>query len=348
VHRTLLGKDGSLFSSMFQLPQGEHEPEGTDACPIVLQGDTVAEFKHFLWVLYALPHELLEVTSPQIDLTRLSRLIDIARISFKYHFKSLETWALDVITDHVTRKPSPIFSVPTSRITATATNTATAAALASPSAIAANGALISRLMRLGQLCTHERLLTTVITVVRALMVYSVQYAHLAMTLADELNLRALQGIAYFAVMQQGDIVTRGSPNVPEDAIVDEDGRLIVSPQQKLRLLSGYHRLTMLWEHLRATPLKFDHALACGATWHQHGCSQCWLDFWKEKSKSEAVLDLGLADVPGRLRAIEKEFARWGSATYMHNDCRLTVRKAIQDKIKLIEDALPDYFEDEET
>ena len=55
VHRTLLAKDGSLFSSMFSLPQGEHEIEGTsDDCPIWLQGESVSEFKNFLWVLYAL------------------------------------------------------------------------------------------------------------------------------------------------------------------------------------------------------------------------------------------------------------------------------------------------------
>ncbi|KAJ3523349.1 hypothetical protein NM688_g8746 [Phlebia brevispora] len=55
IHRTVLAKDNSLFSSMFELPQGEHETEGlTDDCPIILQGDTVQEFRHLLWVLYAL------------------------------------------------------------------------------------------------------------------------------------------------------------------------------------------------------------------------------------------------------------------------------------------------------
>lgn len=40
---------------MFTLPQGGYEAEGgSDENPIVLSGDTVAEFRHFLWVLYAL------------------------------------------------------------------------------------------------------------------------------------------------------------------------------------------------------------------------------------------------------------------------------------------------------
>ena len=71
-----------------------------------------------------------------------------------------------------------------------------------------------------------------------------------------------------------------------------------------------------------------------------------LKFWKEKTKSDAVLALGLADVLDRLRTVYKDFVRWGSATYMHQDCKINVRKAIQEKIKAVEDALPDYFVEE--
>ena len=40
---------------MFTLPQGDQEAEGTsDSCPVHLTGETVSEFKNFLWVLYAL------------------------------------------------------------------------------------------------------------------------------------------------------------------------------------------------------------------------------------------------------------------------------------------------------
>jgi hypothetical protein len=42
---------------MFTLPQGdigEAEEGMSDENPIVLQGDTAEEFRHFLWALYAL------------------------------------------------------------------------------------------------------------------------------------------------------------------------------------------------------------------------------------------------------------------------------------------------------
>lgn len=192
-----------------------------------------------------------------------------------------------------------------------------------------------------------------ISVLRQLMSCSIQYAHLAMTLADELDLRPLRGIAYFEVMQKAKnaVVARslpGSPSQPdgERHVLDPEGRLIVSHQQKMRLMTGYYRLSMVWERLRATPLPLEHSASCSATWHQHGCTQCWHDFWKEKTKSDSVMSLGLADVLGRLKGIAKEFGRWGSATYMHTDCRGIARKSIQDKIKMVEDSLADYFVDD--
>jgi len=55
VHRTILSKDSSSFSIMFTLPQGNLEAEGrSDDRPIILTGDKVSEFRHFLWALYAL------------------------------------------------------------------------------------------------------------------------------------------------------------------------------------------------------------------------------------------------------------------------------------------------------
>jgi len=56
-----------------------------------------------------------------------------------------------------------------------------------------------------------------------------------------------------------------------------------------------------------------------------------------------VMNLGQADVMGRLKLVQKDYDRWGSATYMHHDCRMNAKKAIGDMIKKVEDALPDYF-----
>ncbi|KAJ8080258.1 hypothetical protein PM082_017088 [Marasmius tenuissimus] len=48
VHRTILSKDHSSFSTMFTLPQGGAEAEGrSDDNPIVLTGDKPSEFRNF-------------------------------------------------------------------------------------------------------------------------------------------------------------------------------------------------------------------------------------------------------------------------------------------------------------
>jgi hypothetical protein len=258
----------------------------------------------------------------------LTHLIDIAKLSNKYAFKSLETWALDAIQDYVNRTPSPLFPDPA---TAAAPHPETAAQLA-------------RLTRLARMCGHDRLLATLVALLRQLMAHSVPYAYLAMTLADELDLRALRGAAYLEVMQSASVVKRacgGGGNT--EGTLDTAGRLVITRTQQLKLLAGYYRLSAAWDRLRRTPLQFEHAHSCGATWHQQGCTQSWLEFWKEKTRSDGVVDLGLADVLGRLRLVQKEYDRWGSATYMHHDCRMNAKKAIGDMIKRVEDALPDYF-----
>ncbi|KAH8104656.1 hypothetical protein BXZ70DRAFT_604629 [Cristinia sonorae] len=349
VHRSILSKDGSMFATLFELPQasGDVVDGSSDSNPLMLHGDTVEEFRNFLWALYSLPHELKVLNSPTAD---LNCLMDIARISFKYQLRSVESWALDVINECINRKDSALCmalgSNPSSLI-----NVGAARASYSPF-----GPQVSRLVRLAQLCGHTRLLETMVSLLCRLMSASLLYAHLAMTLSDELGLRALRGIAYFEVMQRPVVVRNGelryhSPDggdreaivAPEEDILDAKGRLVVSRAQQLRILTGYYRLSMEWEVTRAHPVAFDHAATCGATWHQHGCTQSWSDFWKEKTKGESVMGLGLGDYLGRLKAIVKEFDKWGSATYLHHDCRMIARRALLHKIKEVEEKLPDFF-----
>ncbi|KAF8491143.1 hypothetical protein F5888DRAFT_1737069 [Russula emetica] len=340
VHRTILSKDFSSFSSMFSLPQGDKPAEGqSDDNPVILTGDTVSQFRNFLWVLYALPHELLQVHS---NLANLTRLIDIASISNKYSFKSLETWSLDVIVDTVTRRGSSSPQFPLAGLCHAPTSPTQTYTL--PAQLTNNEQIVA-LVRLAQMCQHERLLNTMVESLRRHMAASPQNAYMAMTLADELDLRVLRGAAYLEVMQKAIVVVRRPGSGHVEGELDADGRLVVSATQQMRLLSGYYRLTMAWEQLRTVPPNFDHAPSCGVNWHQSGCMQSWQEFWREKSKSETVLGLGLADVLGRLRAVLKEFDKWGSATYMHHDCRMLARRAINEKLKAAQDALPDLFSD---
>ncbi|PCH40291.1 hypothetical protein WOLCODRAFT_117028 [Wolfiporia cocos MD-104 SS10] len=353
VHRTIVSRDSSIFSEMFALPTSSAEGvEGkSDDSPIVIQDTSASEFKNLLWALYALPHELMVVHSDKADVTRL---IDIALLSNKFQFGSLETWALDAIAEYVNRGYSPIFDPPPYES-------------ASPSAgasITPTGRQIIRLARLAYTCHHSLLLDIIVDILEKRMRSSIQYAYLAMSLADELDLRRLRGLAYMEVLQkeavfppqimgdQGTAQEAGDIDDPNDAdaginTVTGDTNKghwpLISPQQQLRLLAGFYRLSRAWEDLRRHPLQFEHAATCAATWHQHGCTQSWIDFWKEKTRCDAVLQCALPDVPGRLHAIGKEFDRWGTAVYMHHDCRATAKRKIVERAKAVEDELPEYF-----
>lgn len=306
----------------------------------------------------------------------LDQLMDIARVANKYSFKSLEIWSLDAIQEYVSRKPSPLLaSIQTSSYTYTPAGTpANGIGVSANSNLGSNynvglkdahdtTARFTQLIHLAQLCSHERLLTTMVSLLRQLMSVNIQYAYLAMTLADELDLQTLRGAAYLEVMSNSVLVPQARQlfelgGITKTAVADntntseaapikdegEEGTPHLTPSQRLRLLSGYYRLTQAWEHLRTHPPPFDHAPSCGATWHQHGCHQAWVEFWKEKTKGEAVITLGMADVLGRLRAVQKEFDRWGSATYVHHDCRMNARRGLAECVRRLEDSLPSYFE----
>ncbi|KAG6332004.1 hypothetical protein ID866_7089 [Astraeus odoratus] len=338
VHRSILSRDSSSFATLFTLPQGDTPEEGTcDERPIVLQGDTPDEFRNFLWALYALPHEIMAVRSPQVN---LNRLIDVAKISNKYSFKATELWALDAIQKHIEKKPSPLLNIPLGFPFSTNPPA---------SALRDSKAQISRLIRLAQTCAHQKLLDTMVSLLRQLMSSSLHFSYLAMTLADELNLKELRGHAYMEVLQKSMFLSGrnsdGSAMVEGDIQETAEGRdrLVVSPIQQHRLLAGYYRLSKTWDRLRAVPLAFEHAPSCGANWHQHSCMQSWIEFWKEKTRADVVLSVDAAHVVERLSFILKEFDKWGSATHMHQDCKTMAKRAMQDKIRSVQESLSDFF-----
>ncbi|KAJ3718146.1 hypothetical protein C8R42DRAFT_723526 [Lentinula raphanica] len=133
LHRYILSRDGSAFEGMFSLdnipnsdsaetlimPHSESiqtyphshshlhhrhsSPEGaSDKSPILLTGDTAADFRSLLWALYTLPADVFAMPSTQ---PQLNRLIGIARIAHKYAFRTTESWALSVLTMCVCQAP---------------------------------------------------------------------------------------------------------------------------------------------------------------------------------------------------------------------------------------------------
>ncbi|KIL59055.1 hypothetical protein M378DRAFT_188059 [Amanita muscaria Koide BX008] len=357
VHRSLLSRDSSSFTNMFTLPQGDKPVQGkSDDNPVLLLGDTVTEFKHFLWALYALPSEIAAVSSQFGDLTLLS---DIAQVANKYFFKSVETWALDVVYARVSRIQQRLKGVDSGTHTSPSFQLSKTGSSIPVDDIPMDQ--FTRLLRLSQICVHEPLLDAIVSILSHSTKTSLQHAFRAMNIADELDIPSLRGVAYLEVLQkcsidnwivpgfkQLTIMTsqRLSQSVQDKDSPSPDEELPeITPAQRSRLLTGYYRMSRFWERTRLTPPEFDHALACGATWHQRGCTLSWVEFWREKARSETILNLDVADVLGKLRHIEKEYARLGNTTYMHHDCRLMAKECLAVAVKNIEDNLYEFFSD---
>lgn len=186
---------------------------------------------------------------------------------------------------------------------------------------------------------------------KKLVTSSLESAYIAMTLAEELDLRQLRGLAYYELMDKPVAVLRPGPSHSAARLghLGSKGRLLITPAQHLTLLTGFHALSTHWHsHLRLNPPTIMHSPTCGSTWHQHSCSSSWSDFWKEKVKCESVCEKGLADVKGRLRAMGREFERWGVAGFMHAECRETAKGIVRSLVGEMEDEdrLVRFFEGE--
>ncbi|KAI0032793.1 ribonucleotide reductase [Vararia minispora EC-137] len=177
-----------------------------------------------------------------------------------------------------------------------------------------------------------------IAMLRKLMSGSVRDAYLALALADELDLRVLRGAAYFEVLQNARVAVLPSGDTRALGELDAAGNLLVSRAQRMRLLEGYYRLSMLWEKLREEPFRFEHAPPCAMGFHHHACAQSWHEFWRERTRGDAVMKCGLADVLGRLRAVGREFERQGGTMQlMHPECKTLARKGIGEKVLVVQE-----------
>lgn len=325
VHRSTLTKDASTFDSMFSLDSDLRSsshvsgnstvttvgPEGeNDDNPIRLQGDTADQFRALLWALYSLPHELSVALTPEANPLQL---FNLARISHKYEFRSTEAWSLNALTQIYTRPMHP------------------------PSNKEVDGPTLEQLTELASLCEQRDLLEAATQRWRR-RIASGKDISLAINVAERLNLRALLGRAYYAMLLQG------------REVWDADGHL--TRAQIIRLLSGHYTLGRLWERLPNEPPPLIHSPRCmGAAVVR--CNQTWAGLWK------SMMDMGrqgvllqYPDVEGKLMLAESMLK-----TLMERDmptpglleampwCKEQTLIATAGKIRDIQESLVDYFVD---
>ncbi|OJA09328.1 hypothetical protein AZE42_05459 [Rhizopogon vesiculosus] len=323
VHRSTLTKDKSTFDSMFSLDSDLRSststssvtagPEGeSDDNPIRLQGDTAQEFRALLWALYALPHELTLALTPKAN---TSQLFNLARITHKYEFRSIEAWALGALTTLYTR-PSQS---------------------GAPSVEDAEGPSLVQLTELASLCEQRDLLDVATLRWKRLLASGKDIA-LAIGVAERLNLRILIGFAYHAMMLQGREVW--------------DNDVLLTRAQRIRLLSGHYALGRLWERLPSEPPVLAHSPRCSGG-AQVRCNQAWAALWRSTlDMGRQVLPLPYADVVGKLMLaesvakalVELEIPTQGMLDGMPW-CKDNVLAAVAGKLKEVQESLADYFTD---
>ncbi|KIM66809.1 hypothetical protein SCLCIDRAFT_1210863 [Scleroderma citrinum Foug A] len=321
VHRSTLTKDTSTFDSMFSLDSDLRlnssnsnitiGPEGeSDDNPIRLQGDTADEFRALLWALYSLPNELSVALTPKANPLQL---FNLARISHKYEFRSIEAWALNALTLAYTRPMHP------------------------PNTKDGEGPSLEQLTELASLCEQRDLLEAATQRWKRRLA-SGKDISLAINVAERLNLRALLGRAYYVMLLQG------------REVWDTDGHLTRS--QIIRLLSGHYSLGRLWDRLPHEPPALVHSPRCmGATLVR--CNQAWSGLWKSMMDiGKQGLLLHYPDVEGKLilaegmlkTLIDRDTPTPGMLEAMPW-CRDQALIAMAGKVKEIQESLADYFVD---
>ncbi|OCH92635.1 hypothetical protein OBBRIDRAFT_791083 [Obba rivulosa] len=342
VHRFLLTRDGSAFADMFSLPPGSgtsEMPEGSsDANPIRLFGESAEDFRALLFILYALPPDLLYYNTSAAN---IPHLLTIASITHKYHFHRTSNWAIS----SAFRVLSDTYGTPTC-------NPSTASA-----------SLLARILEVALRCAHEPLTKLAEDIWAHRVLTCELHPRRALALADAHGLRLLGGAAYYAQlleMEDGFQDPRDGSNTSGDNSDDTPLGNLSQPTpgaqdavdeipaltegQRRRLLCGHWSLVRLWEQLRARAPVFRRPEGC--TYHARGCLSTWGTVWDEAARAEETLARPPADVLGRLAVMEARLtADSDLQTALTPACRRRALLAVKEIIKETKEELAGHFID---
>lgn len=241
------------------------------------------------------------------------QLFHLARITHKYQFRAIETWALNALTACYTRSiPAPSFDE-------------------------ADGPSLVQITELAALCEQRELLDAAILRWKRLLGEGRDIA-LALGVSERLDLRGLLGLAYHSML------LRGREQWEADALLTRN--------QRVRLLSGHYALGRLWERLPNEPPMLTHSTRCtgGSTAR---CNQAWGTLWKSVLEmGKQVLPLQYADVLGKMMLaesvikalVEREIPTHGMLDGMPW-CKENALEVTSAKVKEIQENLADYFSD---
>ena len=249
------------------------------------------------------------------DQADLDRLLTLAKITYKFHYKTLHLWAIAVL--NCTFAANAVFA-----------DTCSSAAFTRAVDVAAS-------------CEASELLHSIEARWGARVRHRDIPAVPAILSADRYNLRILRGIAYYVHIQE---------TMELRATVTESGatQFQVDPKlsniQVMRLLSGHLSLLRFWERLRRKAPKLRCAQGCDAGRHGNVCSVIWEDRWRAATNSGRVLARDTADIFAILSAMRGELSLDPELKRMVlPGCRLAGLDGLHRVSSDLSDTLPDHF-----
>ncbi|KAF9464112.1 hypothetical protein BDZ94DRAFT_1191536 [Collybia nuda] len=322
VHQSMLIKDRSTFQSMFSLDEhsvpkqdeaastvGPTTREGTDdSNPIVLQGDSADEFRALLWSLYSLPSDiLLAMTAEASDL----KFIHLAQISHKYQFRSIEAWALQVLTSYY--------------------------ALGS---VTPHIETLVQLTELAVLCDSSDLLNAAILKWKR-MVGEGKALSTIIIVAERLNLRGVLGLAYHSMMLKGRSEWDADPLLSRSQRI----RLLSGHYTLSQICSELPSTPPRLKHANSCLHRSQCKIGWAELWKTiHTTKEGGISSQIMKLQSADLLGrMMLAE--SIIKAFGEGIPTEGLLDDIHEKCFKAALKTTQEKVKEIQENLVDWFSD---
>ncbi|KAJ7902668.1 hypothetical protein B0H14DRAFT_1142428 [Mycena olivaceomarginata] len=320
VHRFLLERDSSTFQTMFQLPQGVSQPQGsTDEDPILLVGDTVAQFRALCWALYALPDEIVKESTAKDSIEKLT---EVATISHKYQLAAFQSWSMGSIRQHCQSMRSsesdgrfhPYLNICLPR-------------------------LLPLFLRLSVLYGEDALLSRVVTAwVSRLGTTSpsspcylpVSAFSTALQSGEENHLREFLGRLYYVRLQVAHSTSSHSVPLIEPPFQE------LEPRHLQRILRGSYLLSTTWQNIISSIPELSRDSKC---YQHYTCVPEWNKLWAEASTKG-----GAADVHCKLDWVSAHLHSGldGSAKIAPS-CADKGKGIVENLIKQMKQVLPGYF-----
>ncbi|KAJ7457199.1 hypothetical protein B0H11DRAFT_211164, partial [Mycena galericulata] len=250
IHRYHLSEESSVFRSMFSLPSGLLTSQGQDDDnPIVLSGDTPAQFRAFLSFAYSNPSQL-QINRMSVD--DLEKLANMTSFAHKYVLQDCLLWALESM-EHILIYSAAM--VPANQYPKILEVTALCIPLHAPIC--------------DRICGLLKRQWIVHIVANGLPIGP------ALDIAERFNLRSFLVELYSIVLDR-------LANSPESQCAAADGPLSsISPTHLLRIFSGDWFLSRRRSYFINHPPMISHRPACSSS---SLCGRHWAIMWTDISK----------------------------------------------------------------